>query len=260
MQNFPKPLAPTRSLGTALLVVLIAVTLVASGDDEGKKKKYTNATKKSTSRLIPLSKEHRVWVDGKRKIVVVDGEIALREGPLEMFACPKGTKEHESVIALHSNAQLVHAGLLAIGAKAGHPVRFDPQYEAATGTIIDIWILWQDAKGRHKVRAQDWVQDAKTQKALAHDWVFAGSGFWTDETDGKKYYHADAGDLICVSNFSTAMLDLPVKSSQANDARLYIAFTEKIPPRGTKVRLVLSPRQPKKQNATKKEQDPAKKS
>jgi xanthine dehydrogenase molybdopterin-binding subunit B len=30
-----------------------------------------------------------------------------------------------------------------------------------------------------------------------------------DEDDGKKYYSADAGDVICVSNFPTAMLDIP---------------------------------------------------
>ena len=94
--------------------------------------------------------------------------------------------------------------------------------------------------------------DAETKKPMKHDWVFGGSGFWTDETTGKKYYHADAGDLICVSNFSTAMLDLPIESSQANDGLLYSAFTERIPPRGTKVRLVLTPRQKKTDASEKK--------
>jgi hypothetical protein len=178
----------------------------------------------------------------KRKLVIVDGEVAMREGPLEMFACPKGTKEHESVVAVHCNGQLIHAGLLAVGATHEHPVQFNPKYVAAAGSIIDILILWEDEEGRHKVRAQDWVMDAATKKPMTHNWVFGGSGFWTDETTGKKYYHADAGDLICVSNFSTAMLDLPIESSQANDGLLYTANTERIPPRGTKVRLVLTPR------------------
>ena len=63
-----------------------------------------------------------------------------------------------------------------------------------------------------------------------------------DEETGKRHYQANGGDLICVSNFPTATLDLPVQSSQANSDLLFTAFTEKIPPRGTKVRRVLIPR------------------
>ena len=58
---------------------------------------------------------------------------------------------------------------------------------------------------------------------------------------------ANSGDLICVSNFNTATLDLPVESSQANASLLFTAFTERIPPHGTKVRLVLIPRQKKEE-------------
>jgi len=228
------------------LALLLAAPLRAA--DTQDKLPAENPTKEAKSRLIRLSKEHPIWIDPQRKLVVVDGEIAMREGALEMFACPKGTKEHESVIAVHSTAQLIHAGLLAVGATAGHPVRFDPQYTPATGSVIDVWVLWQDDQGNHRVRAQEWIKDVKTEQPMEHNWVFGGSGFWTDETTGEKHYHADAGDLICVSNFSTAMLDLPIESSQANDALLYAAFTERIPPRGTMVRLVLAPR--KEQGAT----------
>jgi hypothetical protein len=64
--------------------------------------------------------------------------------------------------------------------------------------------------------------------------------FWKDPTDGQEYYQADGGDLICVSNFPTATLDLPIESSQANDALLFEVFEDRVPPRGTEVELVLS--------------------
>jgi hypothetical protein len=80
---------------------------------------------------------------------------------------------------------------------------------------------------------------------MEQDWVFAGSGFWTDEETGKKHYYAEQGDLICVSNFATAMLDVPIPSSQSADQLMFEAFTERVPPKGTKVRLVLIPRQEK---------------
>jgi hypothetical protein len=35
------------------------------------------------------------------------------------------------------------------------------------------------------------------------------------------------------------MMDLPIPSSVSNEALLFEAFTERIPPRGTKVRLLL---------------------
>ena len=203
--------------------------------------------------LVKLTKEHDVWLDTKRKAVVVDGEVCLREGQLEMFACPKGTKEHESVVSLNCTADEVHTALLAAGAKPGNPVKFDPEYKAATGPIVDVLVLWLDEKGeRHKVRAQEWVKHAKTEKEMPFDWVFAGSGFWVDETTGKAHYQANAGDLICVSNFATATLDLPVESSQANASLMFVAFTERIPPRGTKIRVVLIPRQKKEGDGEKK--------
>jgi hypothetical protein len=76
--------------------------------------------------------------------------------------------------------------------------------------------------------------------------VFAGSGFWKDEETGKEHYRANGGDLVCVSNFPTATLDLPVQSSDSNDALQFVPFTEHVPPRGTKVRLVFIPRPEKK--------------
>jgi hypothetical protein len=189
-----------------------------------------------------LPKPDIVWVDTKEKVVYVDGYVSLRQGMLEMLACPVGTKEHESVVAVFSRAQTLHAALLAVGAVPGHPVSFRPKFRPAAGTEIDVEIRWQDNDGKWQtVRGQDWVKDIRTGKPLAEPWVFGGSGFWKDEETGKEYYKAEAGDLICVSNFSTAMLDIPIESSQINDGLMFEANTDKIPPLGTPVRVVLKP-------------------
>jgi len=190
---------------------------------------------------VRLTPKHDVWIDAKKKQVIVDGTVCLREGQLEMFACPRGTKEHESILALKTKASYVHAGLLAIGAKAGNVVKFSPEYAPAHGDTIFIEVQWRDADGKlQKVKAQKWIKHVKTEKEMPYDWVFAGSGFWVDQTDGVRHYQADAGDFICVSNFPTATLDLPVESSQANAGLLFRAFTERIPPLKTPVRLVLT--------------------
>lgn len=192
--------------------------------------------------LKRLSKEDEIWVDITKKRVLVRGEVCLREGQLELFACPKNSKEHESVVAVYSKAYLVHAALLAIGAKTGAPARFVPKYRSASGTEIEVRVMWVEAGKLRNELAQYWVRHLKTGKQMEHAWVFAGSGFWTDETTGERTYNAEAGDLICVSNFATAMLDLPVASPQANNELHFHAFTDRIPELETTVWLILTPK------------------
>lgn len=190
-----------------------------------------------------LSKAEDVWVDAKKREVIVDGYISLREGVLEMLACIAGTKEHESVIGVASRAQTIHAALLAVGAKSGKPVQFRPEFKPPTGSEIDIEVRWLDDKGKwQSTRAQEWIQDSKTKKPMTQPWVFAGSTFWKDPENGKEFYMAESGDLICVSNFTTAMLDIPIESSQSNEGLMFEANTAKIPPLGTPVRMVLTPK------------------
>ena len=191
--------------------------------------------------MVRLDKVSRVWADKKNKRVVVDGYVALRAGQLEMLACPVGTKEHESIFAVFSKAQIIHAGLLAVGAKTGSPVKWEPDYKAPTGSEIQVFALWKDADGKkHKADARTWVQELGTEdETLKVNFVFAGSGFWEDPDTGEKIYQAESGDLICVSNFSTAMLDVPMESSMANSGLMFAAFTERIPEKDTPIRLVL---------------------
>lgn len=189
-----------------------------------------------------LSPKYDVWIDPQRGAVLVDGQVSLRRGMLEMFACIRNTKEHESVVTADTQAFLVHAALLRLGAEAGHPAQFVPEFKPPAGTEIEVTVEWRDAEGKeHTARAQDWIRDVKTGKAMTYPFVFAGSRFWTDEETGKQYYQAEGGDFICVSNFGTAALDIPVESSQSNDALEFETFTEQIPPLGTPVRLVLTP-------------------
>jgi hypothetical protein len=160
-----------------------------------------------------------------------------------MFACPEGTKEHESVLSVPVAAERVHAALLNIGAQQGTPVEFAPEYKPATGSEIDVSLYWNDESGKRcSAWAQEWVQDARTGKPLKHPWVFAGSRFWRDEQTGKELYLANMGELICVSNFSSAMLDLPIESSDKAGQLLFTACTERIPPLDTPVTIVLTPK------------------
>jgi hypothetical protein len=185
-----------------------------------------------------------LWFDPnpKAKRVILRARVVLREGQLEHLMCKKGTKEHEAIVATDAPPQAIHAALLLTGAEAGHPVQFVPKFAPPAGTPIAIEFLWRQDGELRKTDARQWVWDEKTKAPLGIDWVFGGSMIYVDPVTKKATYAAEDGDLITVANFASAILDLPMASS-ANDAdRVFSAHTAKIPPIGTEVFVVLSPR------------------
>jgi drug/metabolite transporter superfamily protein YnfA len=194
-------------------------------------------------KLARLDQRQPVWADWEGKHVVMVGQVVQTAVPLEMFACLKNTKEHESVVTVDVKAYAVHAALIAMGAKPGTPVQFDPEYKTATGPEIDVTVKWKDKDGKvQTARAQDWIRNQQTGKAMEHPWIFAGSNFFVDEDTQERVYMAEGGDFICVSNFPTALLDLPVASPQDTAELMFEAFEDRIPPRGTPVTIILSPK------------------
>lgn len=195
----------------------------------------------NVAQLVRLDPNYPVFIDKQKKQVVMVGQVCQRRVPLELFACLKNTKEHEAIITIATKAMVVHAGLLAVGAEPGEPAHFDP-FTPAHGQEVAVDVVWKDAKGAiQRSPAQEWVKNASTGKALDRPWIFAGSGFWTDPNSGEKHYQAESGDLICVSNFSSATLDVSLKSSSSNDALVFEAYTDRIPPKGTPVTVLLTP-------------------
>ncbi len=194
--------------------------------------------------LERLHPRYPIWFDKTERRVVMLGSVVQREVPLELFACMRGSKEHEAIISIPVQAYLLHAGLLATGVEPGNPVRFIPEFIPASGPEIEVLLAFKDASGQvQHARGQEWVRDMRTKKPMEQPWVFAGSQFLRNEETGQEYYQADnEGDLICVSNFPSAVLDVPVKSTDANASLLFEAFTERIPPRDTPVTLILTPR------------------
>lgn len=185
-----------------------------------------------------------LWFDptSEPKRLIIEAQVVLREGALEHLLCLRGTKEHEAIVATAAAPKQIHAGLLLTGAEVGHPVRFRPKFEPPSGSPIAIAVQWDQDGKTVEADARSWIKDDKAGKELTIDWVFAGSTIYEDPITKKKVYAAEEGDLITVANFGSSILDLPIASS-ADDANLfYIANTEKIPPRGTEVRLILSPR------------------
>lgn len=297
----------------------IAVNVFAFGEDSAEKssskdksvaKPIEKALEAAKSKEpVPLNKQGTVLLDATGKRLLLKTKVCLREGVLEMFLCLKQTKEHESILSIETEAYVIHTGLLALGAKSGSPVKFQPEYTPPKGTRIRIFMQWTDKEGKpHREPAEKWVRNSSRRffvelfdekpegfvvqegsdlkwdeankelywygymsekqrdeylalsknekyrkaikkffdltqpKALDAPWVFTGSGFYQDENTKTKSYLAEGGDVICVANFPSAMIDIATKSSADGEANLmWEAWTDRIPPAGTEVLLELVP-------------------
>ncbi len=198
---------------------------------------------------VEVGKNLFVEIQGERRRVVVRAAVCLREGQLEGLLTRKGTKEHEYILAADVDARKLHTALLACGARAGSPVRFAPRYVPASGSVIKVTLQYQKDGQAVTVPAQQWVREVRTKKDLAEDWVFGGSRLVPNPEgeDQPPVYLANHGDLVCVCNMDTAMLDLPVRSPKKFDERAFHAHTERIPATGTAVDVFLEPVPEKKE-------------
>jgi len=196
----------------------------------------TKTVRKEIARNIVLE------IHGAKRRVFVEGSICLQRGMLELLMTRKDTKEHEAVITADIDAHKLHFALILAGAKEGSPVQFVPKYVHATGQTIKITVEYMEKGQKKSIDGKQWVRNSANKQPLTHDWVFAGSRLVKNPLDPNKLiYLANDGDLVCVSNFDSALLDLPIKSSKDAADLVWEANTEKIPEVGTKVTVIFEP-------------------
>lgn len=81
---------------------------------------------------------------------------------------------------------------------------------------------------------------ASQPQPMQAEFVFAGSRLEVDERTKTTIYHAQAGDYICVANFSSAMIDV-AEASSATGTPGYEAHPQRVPPLNTPVWLEIKP-------------------
>lgn len=223
------------------LIALLVLCLGVSACEDRLAPQPEPAPAQADAKRAPLGKNVWLEVQGDQRRVVIEATVSLREGLLEQFLCRKNTKEHEAILAADIDARDVHKALLVAGAKPGSPAKFDPNFQPPTGTTIRVLVEYEKQGKRVRVPARSWVRNLQTKKELDTDWVFAGSRLVPQEDDKPPYYMANGGDVICVSNFPDAMLDLPISSSKDNETLSFEAFAERIPQLETRVTVILEP-------------------
>jgi hypothetical protein len=200
------------------------------------------------AKKVELKKNIFIETQGDKRRVLINAVVCNRQTILEQLLTKKGQKEHEAILSAEIDARDLHTVLMVAGAEPGSTVVTRPKFMPPTGTLVKIFLEYEKDGKKVRVRAQEWIRNIKTKKELHTDWVFAGSHLIPDPFDKKKKpaYAANFGDVICISNFDSALLDVPFDSPKDNDDLAFEAHTERIPAEKTAVLVILEPALEKK--------------
>jgi hypothetical protein len=196
--------------------------------------------------------------------VVVPGQVVLRQGALEFLAVLPGGKTHESVLVLTGKpaeegarveglGAVLNSCLMALGLRPGTPLRVLPGGKTAPskGTPVHIAVEWEEEGKAVRVRAEDLLWDRVRSRSMEEGkFIYVGSWF-----DPEGYVPDLSLDAVAVYSVSTCVVDLD--DPRAADDTIFVACAPRIPPEGTKVRVVFSPK-PLEPTRTWDPQDPQK--
>ncbi len=200
-----------------------------------------------------------ITINSKEKFVDIQSVVCLAEGYLEVIACAKDSREHESIVMVEAKPSHIHAALLLIGAQPGNPAMRKPVDEEGTrwvdipprGQEVKVSLLLTDEKGEMKERPiSDFVSPTKDESGIPEaagavekipdTFLFAGS-FTHQEGETKTYLGDVNGNVISISTFGDEVLCLSGHHAQDNQALSWQIKPDTLPEIGTKVILRLRP-------------------
>jgi hypothetical protein len=208
-------------------------------------------------------------INFQQRCVDLDGSICLDQGMLELVACTKGTKEHESIVAITARPMHIHTALLLLGANSGNPAMRKAIDEQGTrwihipprGDLVNVFLVFENDEGamvEHPISKfiarsdkrpdelyaeEDDTDDVDADKQIEfpHTFLFAGSLLRGDGPGPRKYLSDLSGNVISIATFGDEVLCLPGVHGLANDLLMWQVNATELPKVGTQVTLRLRP-------------------
>ncbi len=258
----------SRTLNAALFVLVVAVFLNVSRGAEPVSDPKKPAPEKSAAK--PSRKNFKLpglVVDFQKRCVDIEATICLDEGMLELIACTKETKEHESIVTITARPMHVHTALLLLGANNGNPAMRRSVGEGGTrwvdipprGDPVDVYLVFRNNEGKvveHPI--SDFVtrceehpdvlvgaEEGNAQqgdKKFPNTFLFVGSLLHGDGPGPRQYLADRSGNVISIVTFGDELLCLPDVYGHTNDSLMWQIDAAKLPKVGSKVALRLRPR------------------
>ena len=202
--------------------------------------------------------------------VDVEATVSLRHGLLELIACVKDTKEHESIVAVNAKPSHIHAALLLIGANPGNPavrkivgegddarfIELPPR-----GDLVDVYLVINSEDGPQQHPISDFIEmarddfdhlgnpvtyDDEPDPFPGHSFLFTGSVLVERGEGEPRQYIADySGNVITLVTFGDEMMSKPGFHDDANHALMWQVKNTKLPELDSAVTLRFKPQRGK---------------
>jgi hypothetical protein len=203
-----------------------------------------------------------VAINVQERCVDVDSSVCLHRGDLELVACTKGTKEHESIVVIGAKPMHIHLALLLLGANPGSPATRKQLGDQAerwidvppSGGPVDVFLVLKGKEGKmveHPIsdfiapsnrKSDDSAPADQKARFPTHTFLFAGSVLYGNGPGPRRYLSDQSGNVISIATFGDELLCLPAIHSQNNDALMWQVNATNLPAVGSNVTLRLRPR------------------
>ena len=178
-----------------------------------------------------------VIFDISKREVTVPGEINIVSGEanIEFFACGKLGKTHESILIVDAEPIYILTALGVLDFMPGMNLTVEGDPRKPTGAPVDIWVEWNQGAEVISRRARELVWNAFTEQPMQETlWVFTGGRLKNNQFTAQLFHN-----IIAVYRDPDSLFNHPLPTG--TDDRTYRVNTDVIPPKGTKIKLIIRP-------------------
>ena len=178
-----------------------------------------------------------VVFDTIKREVTVPGEINIVGGDanIEFFACGKLGKTHESILIVDAEPIYILTALGVLDFTPGMDLSVEGDPRIPTGTPVDLWVEWNQGDEVVSRRARELVWNAFTEQPMRETpWVFTGGRLKNNQFTAQLFHN-----IVAVYRDPDSLFNHPLPTG--TDDRTYRVNTDVIPPKGTKIKLIIRP-------------------
>ncbi len=182
-----------------------------------------------------LYKLGKLELDLNKKTITIYGKVNMSAGVIELLACTKVGKVHESLLVLDVEPIHLQTALILLGLEFVGGVRYQGDPITPKGDRVQIWIEWNSGGKLIRHRAEDLIYNRIKQSSMEHTgWVFTGS-----RMNNGIFMAQGSGTLITTYRDPDAIIDNPLP--EGNDDTAYIVNNKIAPPKGTEIKMIIMP-------------------
>jgi hypothetical protein len=198
-----------------------------------------------------------ILLDKDSKLIVIESEFALENGPLEYSVVAKGenAKLHETVLATHASPTNICMALLLCGYVWAGELRQDGKVNLPKGAGVMLSVEFEREaetprgaqKSTVRLPLEAFIYNCDTRRTMKRaPWAFTGSRYQKTD-DGKKILVAEINKLVAAIMVDPdAILNTPLDTAEyanVGESRkgLYVVNRCTAPKRGTPCSLVFEP-------------------